>query len=170
MTYPNPTGVPVPPPPPPKKKANPLWIVLAVVGGVIAVCVFGSVLVAIGSGDDPGVAASDRPVSTRDATASSDGASERASESPSRTEPAGPKTEFGDGQWLVGRDVKPGTYRTTGPADDGIGTCYWAREKDASGEFDAIIANGDPTGPANVTVNKGEYFETNGCQTWRLAG
>lgn len=61
----------------------------------------------------------------------------------------------GDGQYLVGEDTKPGTYKT---------------DKDASGEFDAIIANENLQGQGRVTVNKGEYFETKGCQEWTKVG
>jgi hypothetical protein len=81
-------------------------------------------------------------------------------------QPAGPKTSFGDGKYKVGRDIAPGTYRTAGPADSSLPNCYWAREKNDSGELDAIIANDDAVGQTSVTVNTGEFFETNGCQTW----
>ncbi|KUL73029.1 hypothetical protein ADL34_20825 [Streptomyces sp. NRRL WC-3605] len=80
-------------------------------------------------------------------------------------------TVEGDGQYLVGEDMQAGTYRTAGP-DKGsvIENCYWARTKNASGEFEAIIANANLQGQGRVTVNKGEYFETNGCQEWTKVG
>lgn len=85
--------------------------------------------------------------------------------------PAAPAAIDGDGQYLVGEDIKAGTYKTAGPQDDDFGLgCYWARLKNASGEFDAIITNGNITGQARVTVNKGEYFETKGCQKWEKVG
>ncbi|MFD5799678.1 hypothetical protein ACFWIO_40395, partial [Streptomyces diastatochromogenes] len=43
----------------------------------------------------------------------------------------------GDGDYQVGSDIKPGTYRTTGNTD---GMCYWERAKDASGETDSVLA------------------------------
>lgn len=91
---------------------------------------------------------------------------------PAKTKEAGPSTSFsGDGQYLVGEDIQPGTYRTAGPQEDSIiPNCYWARLKDASGEFDSIIANDNVKGQSRVTVNKGEYFETNGCQKWEKTG
>jgi hypothetical protein len=77
----------------------------------------------------------------------------------------------GDGQYLVGEDMQAGTYKTAGPDRSGlIDNCYWARTKDASGEFGAIIANDNLQGQGRVTVNKGEYFETNGCQEWTKVG
>jgi hypothetical protein len=76
----------------------------------------------------------------------------------------------GDGTYLVGEDMKPGTYRTAGPADSAIPDCYWARMKNASGELNAIIANDNAQGQTRVTVRKGEYFKTSGCKTWRKVG
>ncbi|WUU81429.1 hypothetical protein OG790_08160 [Streptomyces cellulosae] len=81
--------------------------------------------------------------------------------------PGAATTVEGDGQYLVGEDMQAGTYKTAGPEKGGIiENCYWARTKDASGEFGAIIANDNLQGQGRVTVNKGEYFETNGCQEW----
>ncbi|WP_255306174.1 hypothetical protein [Streptomyces sp. Wb2n-11] len=84
-------------------------------------------------------------------------------------EPAGPATSVsGEGEYLVGEDVKAGTYKSAGPSGD-FG-CYWARLMDASGEFDAIIANNNLSGPGRVTLNKGEYFQTKMCQEWTRVG
>jgi hypothetical protein len=162
--------------PPPKKKVKPLWIVLAVVGGVVVLCLFGSVLIAVAGGDDAAKTAASSDVATPAATDAPDTTEPETTEpdspspspTPKKTKPAGPATTFGDGQWLVGRDIKAGTYRTAGPEDGGLGICYWERAKDASGEFDSIITNGTPKGPANLTVNNGEYVESNGCQPWQL--
>ncbi|MEU1913191.1 hypothetical protein [Streptomyces massasporeus] len=88
---------------------------------------------------------------------------------PKKTQKAGPAVSFsGEGEYLVGEDIKAGTYKTAGP-DGGFG-CYWQRAKDASGEFDSIIANNNLEGPGRVTLNKGEYFKTNRCQEWKLVG
>ncbi|MFE7786647.1 hypothetical protein [Streptomyces nigrescens] len=80
--------------------------------------------------------------------------------------PTGPEITVGQGSYLVGEDIAVGTYRTGGPAASDVPLCYWARAKDSSGDMDSIIANGTPQGPARVTVNKGETFETNGCKEW----
>ncbi|MET7904791.1 hypothetical protein ABZS86_26355 [Streptomyces sp. NPDC005355] len=94
---------------------------------------------------------------------------------PAKPKPAkksGPPSSFsGEGQYLVGEDIQAGTYRTTGADKDSvIPNCYWARLKNASGEFDAIIANDNIQGQGRVTVNKGEYFKTSGCQDWQKVG
>ncbi|WP_051803960.1 hypothetical protein [Streptomyces sp. NRRL S-474] len=99
-------------------------------------------------------------------------ATEKGKATPKPAEKSGPATTVeGDGQYLVGEDMQAGTYKTAGPDKDGIiDNCYWARTKDASGEFEAIIANDNLEGQGRVTVNKGEYFETNGCQEWTRVG
>lgn len=89
---------------------------------------------------------------------------------PEPEEPSGPLSSFGTGTYLVGEDVKAGTYKTKGPETGGFfENCYWSRNKDDSGEFESIIANDNLQGPGRVTLNKGEVFETNGCQNWELS-
>ncbi|MET9759155.1 hypothetical protein ABZ016_08880 [Streptomyces sp. NPDC006372] len=88
---------------------------------------------------------------------------------PRKTKKPGPATSFsGEGEFVVGEDIKPGTYRTAGPEDE-LG-CYWERARNASGEFEAIIANNNLNRPGRVTLNEGEYFKTNRCQEWKKAG
>jgi hypothetical protein len=70
----------------------------------------------------------------------------------------------GDGDFAVGTDVKPGTYRTTGNTDD---LCYWERAKDASGEMDSILANDNVSGTSYVTIPAGDkLFKSSGCKDW----
>ena len=53
-------------------------------------------------------------------------------------QPAGPSdTITDDGTWLVGSEVKPGTYRS-----QNFGDCYWARLSSLDGGINAIIDNG----------------------------
>ncbi|MFI7286185.1 hypothetical protein ACIBRY_05935 [Streptomyces anulatus] len=83
--------------------------------------------------------------------------------------PKGPLTTVGgDGEYLAGQEMRAGTYRTGGPGES-FGY-YWERVRNSSGEFDAIIANGNPAGSGRVTVNKGEIFKSTGCQDWKKAG
>ncbi len=70
---------------------------------------------------------------------------------------------------VVGVDIQPGTYRTTGPATGG-GQCYWARMKGTTGDLGDVIAADMPSGPATVTIlptDKG--FQTAGCAEWAKA-
>lgn len=80
--------------------------------------------------------------------------------------PSEPITSMNEGTYLVGEDVKAGSYKTAGPTTS---MCYWSRNKDDSGELRAIIANDIVHGPGRVTLSRGEIFETNGCETWELA-
>ncbi len=85
--------------------------------------------------------------------------------------PAGPATTMGNGVYQVGVDVQAGQYKTAGPpADAVIPMCYWARNKDDSGEFEALIPNGTVEGPGSVTVNAGEFVELSGDCTWTRTG
>ncbi|MBG0813323.1 hypothetical protein HS045_03695 [Planomonospora sp. ID82291] len=130
--------------------------------------------VGIGSGGEAGsVAAAPQPtVTVTEAAEPAPTVTETVTAEPEPSpepEETGPATGMGgDGQYLVGEDIKPGTYKTAGAAEDS--GCYWARLKNASGELSGIIANDNITGPARVTLKKGEYFETNRCQEWKLVG
>lgn len=80
---------------------------------------------------------------------------------PTSSAPAG----LSDGTYLVGTDIKSGTYKTPGPADSDImDSCYWSVNKDDLGED--IIANNNITGPARITVKTGRYLELSGGCHW----
>ncbi|MGW7634573.1 hypothetical protein [Streptomyces decoyicus] len=154
---------------PPKKNHAALKIA---VGVVCAGIVFG-LGAAVGSGDDDGKKTAAKPGPTVTVTVTAKTAKARAENAKSGAKPVeraeaptAPDATVGQGSYLVGEDIVAGTYRTGGPAASDVPLCYWARAKDSSGEVDSIIANGTPQGPARVTVNKGETFETNGCKEW----
>ncbi|NBE94103.1 hypothetical protein FE391_29400 [Nonomuraea sp. KC401] len=80
----------------------------------------------------------------------------------------GPQTAFsGDGQHLLGEDIEPGTYKTAGA--DSLEVRLGPPEN-AFGEFDALIANDDTQGQTRVSLKRGEFFETSGCQGWKRVG
>jgi len=63
-------------------------------------------------------------------------------------------TGWGDGTYMVGNgpnQIPPGTYTTDGPKESYSMTC-WARLRNTSGEFSAIIANDAHKGPGVVTI------------------
>ncbi|GAA4921689.1 hypothetical protein GCM10023334_025430 [Nonomuraea thailandensis] len=67
---------------------------------------------------------------------------------------------------VVGTDIQPGTYRTTGPMS-GFPMCYWARLRTPTG---GVIATGMPNGPATVTIQATDKaFQTGGCVEWTRA-
>lgn len=72
---------------------------------------------------------------------------------------------FTDGTKIVGTDIQPGTYRSMGASG-----CYWERMSGFGGTLGEIIANGNPAGPAIVTIaatDKG--FKSQRCGTWTPA-
>lgn len=76
--------------------------------------------------------------------------------------PAVDPNTFTAGTYEVGTDIKPGTYKTTGSS-----WCYWERDKDASGEFSSIIANGNSNGPGIMTIKSSDgYVKFTGTCTW----
>ncbi|MFD8306165.1 hypothetical protein ACFV29_28055 [Streptomyces sp. NPDC059690] len=133
-------------------------------GAVVGIVVIGAVSANAGSnGDgksndsgDKGTSASADHGSDGRKTAEGKGSDAKAAEK---------KAAFaGDGEFRVGKDVKPGTYRTTGNSD---GMCYWERAKDAKGEMDSILANDNVTGASYVTVKATDkIFKSNGCKDW----
>jgi hypothetical protein len=84
-----------------------------------------------------------------------------------RLQPAGPRTTFGAGQYLVGKDVAPGRYFSD-PSRSG---CYWERQKALGGSTSDILANdfvGFNAGQLIVDVLPTDLaFETDeDCGTW----
>jgi hypothetical protein len=70
-----------------------------------------------------------------------------------------------DGIYLVGVDIKPGTYRSGSSGD-----CYWARLSNTNGDLDSIIANHNG-GNSVVTIRRTDKaFETARCGEWRKVG
>jgi len=86
--------------------------------------------------------------------------------------PAAAVTIPGDGTFAVGTDIKPGLYKTTGPApDSSFPNCYWERDKDLSGGMGSIIANDNSKGPTTVQIATGDKaFKTSGCANWTKVG
>ena len=154
-----------PPPAPPTPPTRPKWFkTTLVILGFVAVFVIG---VAAGSGTDSG-STSARETVTVTAPADDAPSAETAQVEAPPAKPAGPARTMESGVYQVGVDVQAGQYKTTG-SENGIG-CYWARLKNDSGEFDAIISNGNLEGPGSFTINDGEFVELNGDCTWTKVG
>lgn len=73
-------------------------------------------------------------------------------------------TEFSDGQFAVGPEIKPGTYQTTSL----LGKCYWQTNSGFDGSFEDFIADGHPTAaPVTVVLDSSVVgFESRDCGTW----
>ena len=71
----------------------------------------------------------------------------------------------GDGVYLVGTDIQPGTYVSDSP-----GYCSWYRLSSISGESNNIIdSDNSASGKQYVTIKPTDVaFKTLSCSTWRL--
>jgi hypothetical protein len=75
-------------------------------------------------------------------------------------------TNFGDGDYIVGTDIQPGTYKNSGQQG-----CYYARLSGFGHTVDDVIANDNTDNVAIVTIaptDKG--FEATRCGTWTKVG
>lgn len=72
------------------------------------------------------------------------------------------KTEFTNGIFIVGTDVEPGTYKSSGSEG-----CYYARLSGFSGILDEILANDNTDAAAVVTIQAGDKgFQSSNCGMW----
>ena len=69
---------------------------------------------------------------------------------------------FEDGTYLVGSDIQPGTYRSTGGS-----FCTWERLSDVTGNNDAVLAWELADGQAYAEILTTDVaFRTDDCGTW----
>ena len=73
------------------------------------------------------------------------------------------------GTHIVGTDIEPGIY--FGVAGDSLfGSCYWARQKDLSGDLDSIIANDNAIGQYYIEIKETDYAFETACGLTKLEG
>ena len=158
-------SVPSPAAPSPRRKI--LSHTAAALGGLLV----GVLIGVVGSrGDVTGT-----PSATRTVTATpqmtqpsvADTKSQPVASSPKKN--TAPAAEIpGDGVFLVGKDIQPGTYRSDGKDNT---LCYWARLSDTTGELGDIIANGNADGQAIVKIDpRDKAFQTSDCRAWQKIG
>lgn len=70
-------------------------------------------------------------------------------------------TSFGQGTFIVGVDMKPGTYRSSRG-----GSCYWARLSAFTGTLGAIIANHYGSRGLVTIRSTDRGFNSQRCGTW----
>ena len=148
MTYDIPNPAPAP------RRRFPVTGVALIAGGVaLLLCLCMAAIGAATGGGNDNPAAPSIVVTTGDAPA---------------TTKATPPPGAGAGTYLVGEDIKAGTYRTTVPADEI--NCYWARLRDLDGSLNSTIDNGNlRTGAKGVVVIKrsDKAVEFIGSCLWR---
>jgi hypothetical protein len=73
----------------------------------------------------------------------------------------------GEGLFVVGLDITPGVYRTSGPAGGGSGSCSLLKSTSTRDLADFISV----MGPATITVGPGvKAVKVRGCQPWSRLG
>ncbi|HEX6873851.1 MAG TPA: hypothetical protein VF163_22340 [Micromonosporaceae bacterium] len=104
-----------------------------------------------------------------DLFASDDAATEAA---PTRDElkalPTGPAQQVDDGQYLVQRDILPGTYTATVPA--GSAGCTWERNASTDGTASSVLESGQGSTGERIVVNikdTDKVFQSQGCGIWQ---
>lgn len=180
---------PVGPPSPPR--SGPGWARKRfVIPAAVVLLFLGVGIGASGGGDTTATAADSKAAPTVTKTATATVTAKPAAEAAGKAKPAPtvtvtktatvkpkakPKPKVvsipGDGTFVVGDEIRPGTYKTSGPVDSDFPNCYWARLKSTSGDFDDIIANGNPAGQTTITISSSDgAFQTSGCEEWKKAG
>ncbi len=72
------------------------------------------------------------------------------------------RTSFGEGTFIIGTDLEPGTYRNTGGD-----SCYWARLSNFEGGLNSVIANDNTQGTTIVEIQAGDRgFKSSRCGSW----
>ncbi len=79
------------------------------------------------------------------------------------------KAVLTDGVWLVGEEVRPGTYttQTIPPGTIPEKLCRWTVSKDVASNFSEIVVRSFVTeGAGKVTLTEGEQIESTNCGDW----
>jgi hypothetical protein len=143
MAHPYPAGAPASQPPAPVKKSKAPLIIGIIAAVLLVICggAFACTALVSNAVND---AATNNPL-PKDLV--NDPGQEPAAEQPAAepTPELPPGTITQKGTLVVGTDIQAGTYR-------GVDCGYWERVKDASGEFDAILANGNVGSNEHLTV------------------
>lgn len=77
-----------------------------------------------------------------------------------------PPATIGEGQWVIGEDAEPGRYKTDGADPDLFTMCVWSVYAKEGGDVLSFGSSGDQRAPGRVTLKKGQFFDTTGCQPW----
>lgn len=75
---------------------------------------------------------------------------------------------FPDGQWLVLRDIQPGTYAATVPNHSP--GCTWERNASTDGTASSVLETGGGPGGEAIVVSIREtdkVFQSQGCGVWK---
>jgi hypothetical protein len=169
VTYPNP-GQPTyqQPPPAPRRPWYRRKLFLIPAGIVVAIIVLASM--SGGAEPAPTATAPAAPATTAaqaapPATAAPTTAAPT-TEAPAPAPASGLATTFGDGDWLVGTDIAPGSYRS--PGVDGSLCSYNTHDESGDVVLEPGMFDAKQDGPSRVTLEEGWTFQTSGCEDFVL--
>lgn len=131
--------------------------------GAIAfvLCAIGTLLVTKGNAD-PATPTPGRVVGSAAATAA-----KKVPASGKATTTVPPMVKVGQGTWEVGVDVPAGKYKTKGAIEGPLMLCYWdVRMGSEDGKIGAQGVKNQANAQGLVTLKKGQFFTTSGCQDW----
>lgn len=162
---PSPYAPPQPPPPrgPHDEPMTKNSKIVAGMVGAFLLFMLGLGLGAVGNDRPASTAAHSAPRPTVTVTETVRPVLPKASKQVEQSPPVG--TEMPDaGTYLVGKDIKAGTY-----SSDGGSACYWARLRNLDGELGSIISNDLAAGRVHVTIRKTDVaFKFERCAPFTL--
>ena len=151
------------PPPAPKKRRWP-WIV-----GGLFVLVF--VVPALGNNGSNSTTKSST-TSSAAPVAPAVAAPAPAQQAPA-AEPAGPKSSFGDGTWVVGEDIAPGTYKSPGAQEGMFELCSVTTHSDENADSDKTMdwKTANANEPIRLKLSgKVKSVKATGCEDFTKVG
>lgn len=75
-------------------------------------------------------------------------------------------TTVGNGDWVAGTHMQPGTYRTNGPAEGLFMFCTGTIKSAGGDTLDLNSSGGEDGGPIQLQVKAGQVLSSAGCQDW----
>lgn len=157
---------PPPPPLPPKREPVKMTKNSKIVAGMVGaflLFMLGLGLGAVGNDHPASTAAHSAPRPTVTVTETVRPVLPKASKQVEQSPPVG--TEMPEaGTYLVGKDIKAGTYSSNGGS-----SCYWERLRNLDGELGSIISNDLAAGRVHVTIRKTDVaFKFERCAPFTL--
>jgi hypothetical protein len=172
-----PPAPPLPSAPAPVKARKWPWIVGIFVAFLLGIGMGGS------SDKTPTTSAAGSTVTTQTVTVAAPAPEQNAQpavvEAPAVAAPAaaapaasGPKTSFGDGTWVVGEDIQPGTYKTAGATAGVMEFCAVSTHSGDTTDSPIIdIASANANEPIRIKVTgKVKAVKASGCEDFVKVG
>lgn len=148
-----------PTPPAPKKRRKGGYIALGVLGGIAVIALLAEVSGRTPSVDEPrSVVVQQQPEQPAAAVAAPT----------TVVAHQGPQTSFGEGTWIVGVDIEPGTYRSTGAKEGLFEFCSYKRLKEPTSDSDSLSwGTANANEPIVIAIKPTDgAFQSSNCDTF----